>query len=94
MRNLKLLYPFTSIASSKSVCKSYFTSPEVKNVNKAFVYIKDFTLCLTYLHRNIRSRMRALSCDRCPKRKQKCPYKSAILDFSEERCVQNVMGRV
>jgi len=29
--------------------------------------------------------MRALSCDRCPKWKQKCPYKSAILDFSEDR---------
>ena len=38
--------------------------------------------------------MRALSCDRCPKWKQKCPHKSAILDFSEERWIQKVMGRV
>ena len=45
-------------------------------------------------HRNIRYRMRALSCDRCPKWKQRCPYKSAILDFSEELRIQKVMGRV
>jgi hypothetical protein len=33
-------------------------------------------------HRNIRPRMRAWSRDRCPNRKQKCPYKSAMLNFS------------
>ena len=37
-------------------------------------------------HRNIRLRMRAWSCDRCPNFK-KCPYKSALLDLSEERCL-------
>ena len=44
-------------------------------------------------HRNIRSRMRALSCDRCRNEKQKCPYKSDV-GFVRAALHTKVMGRV